>query len=1310
MNRKLLLVLFLSAINHFVFPQTDWPVQSGNPPSQSNQANITGSLGEYRADDRFHNGTDITGSNYNVYATQGGTASLVSRTPAFYSYIRIGDIKYYHITFGVLEGQTVAAGDLIGTMRTDPPPGLGIHVHYEHATENFLDHQMTTYDDNISPVISTHSFYVEGLTKNTTTTQLTTSKVVAGGTYTLIHNKVDIMVRATDPGISDPNTTNGKTLVPYQLSYELFDSEGVSVNGAQTNITWTRPALGDGVVNGFGPGSTSTIPNWILTSNPHQANASGSYNRYLNTRLRQNVTEDWTGNTSADARHNSEAVYKDGTYNVTFKARDVDDDATFNTATRNAAVLIDNFRPYVKEVFISANNEDGQLLYHGHWDWTGTMLKLFKSNYTSIVPPTTIWIKVIASEPLKDLYVRIPAIDGTSYRTMTLQNGTKNSEFTSTYTSLPVSSATYNLNFQGTDFNDNSLEQMTPVIPETDIRISIRTNATTWSPAPNPGTDQNHAFIGGGSFSCGPNIVAGKTNSQNEECLYVAFDASTRQLAPDQPVVFTNVSVGGTGTLTYAWNFGAGASPATATTVGPHTVTYTTTGSKNVSLTITDNSGPHSSVQNAFITIANPPPAGEFNASPTSGGAPLTVHFSAPTAPSWLWSFPGGMPSTSTQQNPVVTYSTPNFYDVTLTAGSVTNTKYSMITVTSVPPLTASINVCDNDYFINCGTSFNQGSSIYFSPNVAGGSPFYTYLWNFGDGNTSTQFDPIHSYLHDGNYTVTLTVTDMRGVSTSATTPVNVASVIPFLNVAFNISDTYITAGDGPVIFTDASQTNADLSSAEYYWDFGQGAYPRFAYTKGPHTVCYDNLNPAKSVYYRIFDQYYYLYDFAYGNVTVITSNTAHCLVYAPQWKSTPGAAAGGVPGNCLWPGTPTGIPNGTLESLTCPDPYFEDNTDDCPFDGNDPCFSGTFYGSHGDPSMKSDHNNSFRLWARTYFDSNGSVSSQQSEGIFYQHPRNFQTGVRYTFTFWARLPTEETCYCNRASIVDHFRISLTSGLTPATLCEVPGENYLIPTSGYSRHELGSFEYSMGTSNWACYEVYFYAPNNTFNQIWLYPEAEVTLTQPYPGGSTAGDRNVWVLIDDFSLRTDGSENTTCFQEVVVQSSTTENAIVGDQRVRTMGPVTVASGQNKTYRAGQEITLAPGFTASAGSIFIAGYGNCANPNGRDVSLNPVVDIYRQDYQTSQGLAGLIPEPDLLVDSAEDPLTLFPNPGRDQLTVMLNDYYQKQLKLVVYNVMGTIVFQDYISTEKTVNISQFATGMYVVKIELPGRTITKQFIKH
>jgi PKD repeat protein len=67
-------------------------------------------------------------------------------------------------------------------------------------------------------------------------------------------------------------------------------------------------------------------------------------------------------------------------------------------------------------------------------------------------------------------------------------------------------------------------------------------------------------------------------------------------------VLFTNTSTGTTVSTTYSWNFGLGATPATATTIGPHTVTYTTTGPKTVSLTVTDGAS-NTETQNNYITV-----------------------------------------------------------------------------------------------------------------------------------------------------------------------------------------------------------------------------------------------------------------------------------------------------------------------------------------------------------------------------------------------------------------------------------------------------------------------------------------------------------------------------------------------------------------------------------------------------------------------------------------------------------------------------------------------------------------------------------
>ena len=53
-----------------------------------------------------------------------------------------------------------------------------------------------------------------------------------------------------------------------------------------------------------------------------------------------------------------------------------------------------------------------------------------------------------------------------------------------------------------------------------------------------------------------------------------------------------------------------------------------------------------------------------------------------------------------------------------------------------------------------------DGEGIFFESRVAGGFSPYSYEWNFGDGNTSTDSHPTHAYRSSGTYTVTLKVTD----------------------------------------------------------------------------------------------------------------------------------------------------------------------------------------------------------------------------------------------------------------------------------------------------------------------------------------------------------------------------------------------------------------------------------------------------------------------------------------------------------------------------------------------------------------------
>lgn len=66
--------------------------------------------------------------------------------------------------------------------------------------------------------------------------------------------------------------------------------------------------------------------------------------------------------------------------------------------------------------------------------------------------------------------------------------------------------------------------------------------------------------------------------------------------------------------------------------------------------------------------------------------------------------------------------------------------------------------------FVNT-TNIIPGDSVSFDSTLVGGTSGFTYLWDFGDGSTSTQADPTHVYTTPGIYSVTLRVQDSNGDS-----------------------------------------------------------------------------------------------------------------------------------------------------------------------------------------------------------------------------------------------------------------------------------------------------------------------------------------------------------------------------------------------------------------------------------------------------------------------------------------------------------------------------------------------------------------
>lgn len=151
------------------------------------------------------------------------------------------------------------------------------------------------------------------------------------------------------------------------------------------------------------------------------------------------------------------------------------------------------------------------------------------------------------------------------------------------------------------------------------------------------------------------------------------------------------------------------------------------------------------------VTIDNPtnPPVANFSVNNTNvcAGEAIQLNNNSSDATSYLWSVTGGSLSSNTAANPTVTFASSGTYSVTLVAngpGGSDNTTQS-ITVNVSQPANAGFTPSSTTPTVNSVVTFTNSST-----NANG------YLWDFGDGNTSTDTDPWNIYTSPGFYTVTL--------------------------------------------------------------------------------------------------------------------------------------------------------------------------------------------------------------------------------------------------------------------------------------------------------------------------------------------------------------------------------------------------------------------------------------------------------------------------------------------------------------------------------------------------------------------------
>jgi PKD repeat protein len=96
--------------------------------------------------------------------------------------------------------------------------------------------------------------------------------------------------------------------------------------------------------------------------------------------------------------------------------------------------------------------------------------------------------------------------------------------------------------------------------------------------------------------------------------------------------------------------------------------------------------------------------------------------------------------------------------------------------------------------------------------------PGIRYFWEFGDGAVSTDFAPMHTYLTEGSFTVTLNMITVLGAQGIAT-----KSDYIQVNTTTNVGFFYVTplAGDTNTVFSFVDQTDGDITSR--YWVWGDG-------------------------------------------------------------------------------------------------------------------------------------------------------------------------------------------------------------------------------------------------------------------------------------------------------------------------------------------------------------------------------------------------------------------------------------------------------------------------------------------------------
>jgi len=310
------------------------------------------------------------------------------------------------------------------------------------------------------------------------------------------------------------------------------------------------------------------------------------------------------------------------------------------------------------------------------------------------------------------------------------------------------------------------------------------------------------------------------------------------------------------GALTYLWNFGDGQTSTSANPSHTFTSPVGVVTTRTVTLTVTDNINQSASVQ-LVVSVNNTPPTVNITSIPVNAFYPVGVdttwtleadvsdveHGPAQLTYGWVTTLHHNTHSHTEPSDPAVVSSTlvsgvgcghveTFYYEVSLTvtdAGGLatTQTRQLQPRCYAIPPTA----------MISASTSFGAGplqvqldGTMSYDPGT-----IVSYSWAFGDGTFSTSDAPFKIFTEEGDYVVTLTVTDDDGLTGQATKVISVISSVPpqcvgaagsilreyFANIAGNNISDLVNSSNYSVSLTTVSYPTSFKVSSSTQSNFG---------------------------------------------------------------------------------------------------------------------------------------------------------------------------------------------------------------------------------------------------------------------------------------------------------------------------------------------------------------------------------------------------------------------------------------------------------------------------------------------------------